>query len=327
MPNLVFIYSIPRSTATGISDWVSDSSGMKLKKTKVGRADDRLCALPNPSTGGLANYISYTPWIDDKTGLQRLDEKGNKLTLQDKMEEKWGKPKGFFSNLLAPRYFKGDTATLSYFQHMSWKLKDGATVLDLDNMDDEMGYYVLLASSKVANSEKEWREHKWPKAQYYIALENESDELKYQKSRKKTQAMAALEDVDMTDTYKRKFVALLGIAQPRASSKMSNAQAHNTLTLYIENSSFLPNSPIDKFMALFTQLKTKHGRDRLEAMYLLKQGVELRIIMDKQETYTYLRSVGPLVIGERYDEAIDFILNPKKATEVDELKKEIQEKF
>lgn len=41
---LVFIRTIPRETATRISDWSSDTSGVKLKKTKVGRAKNFLQA-------------------------------------------------------------------------------------------------------------------------------------------------------------------------------------------------------------------------------------------------------------------------------------------
>ncbi len=41
---LVFIKSIPRQTATGVSEWVSDVSGKRLNKTKIGRAVDKLQA-------------------------------------------------------------------------------------------------------------------------------------------------------------------------------------------------------------------------------------------------------------------------------------------
>jgi len=88
MSKLVFIYSIPRDTATKISDWVNDSSGVKLKKVKVGRCNDRFSAPYNPKVGGLANYISYTPWIDPATGKQVTDENNKGLTLQDQMEQK-----------------------------------------------------------------------------------------------------------------------------------------------------------------------------------------------------------------------------------------------
>jgi len=160
MSKLIFVQSIPRQTASGISDWVSDSSGIKIKKTKIGRSFDRVACLYSPKVGGLANYISYNHHIDPKTGQPTLNEKGQPMLLQEYLETKWNKPAGYFSNEAVSRHFKGDPGTLGYYYQTSWKLQDGTTVLDLDQMDDELGYYVFLASSKVANSEKEWREHK-----------------------------------------------------------------------------------------------------------------------------------------------------------------------
>lgn len=57
----VFIQSIPRETATKVSDWTNDTSGKKLKKTKIGRCRDTIMALYNPKYGGLANGLSYKP--------------------------------------------------------------------------------------------------------------------------------------------------------------------------------------------------------------------------------------------------------------------------
>lgn len=152
---LVFIKSIPRETATKISDWVSDSSGIRIKKTKVGRATDKIMALYSSKHGGLANYISYNYYTDPITGKQVLNEKGEPMLLQEYLEKKWNKPPGYFSNAPAPKYYKGDGSDLGFYYQTSWTLQDGTTVLDMSRMDHEIGYYVMLASSLVANSEKE----------------------------------------------------------------------------------------------------------------------------------------------------------------------------
>jgi len=131
-----------------------------MKKTKVGRSVDFLVALPSQKVGGLANYISYNYVVDPATGLTEKDERGEPILLQTYLEKKWGKPAGFFSNRLVEPNYKGDGRDLGYYYNKSWALQDGTTVLDLNKMDDEIGYYVMLASSKVANSEREWREHK-----------------------------------------------------------------------------------------------------------------------------------------------------------------------
>lgn len=57
----IFIYSVQRETATGIADFVNDSSGKKLKKSKIGSCTDTIQALYNPAIGGLANGLSNKP--------------------------------------------------------------------------------------------------------------------------------------------------------------------------------------------------------------------------------------------------------------------------
>lgn len=42
--SLIFVQSIPRPSALGLNEWTSES-GVKLKKTKVGRTADFLRAL------------------------------------------------------------------------------------------------------------------------------------------------------------------------------------------------------------------------------------------------------------------------------------------
>lgn len=87
MSRKIFVFSIPRESALGISKWTNDV-GTKLNRTKVGKTTDKIVALRDPRVGGLANYISYNPWIDKETGLVKKDVNGKELTLQDYMEEK-----------------------------------------------------------------------------------------------------------------------------------------------------------------------------------------------------------------------------------------------
>jgi hypothetical protein len=324
MSKLVFVMSIPRATTSGISDWVSETSGLKLKKTKVGRSQDILVALPSAKVGGLANYISYNYKIDPATGKAELDKDGNPILLQTYLETKWNKPKDFFSNKLVEANYKGDGRDLGYYYNKSWPLLDGTTVFDLDKMDDEIGYYVLLASSKVANSEREWREHRWPKATHYIALENESDALKYQRAKAKANAVSALAASGMNETTRAKILVLLDISN--STDKLSAEQSFNFLFDYIENASST-NTNLEKFNHYCDLLKSAEGKVRFETMYLLKQAQNLRIVYAKQDIWTWIRESGAtLVIGDKYSEAVDFLLNPKKLDEVEELRNQIKAK-
>lgn len=325
MSKLIFIKSIPRETATKISDWVSDSSGVKIKKTKIGRASDRLMALYSDKVGGLANYISYNYYNDPVTGQPVLNEKKEPMLLQEYLEKKWNKPQGFFSNQAASKHYRGDGSDLGYYYQTSWTLRDGTTVLDMSKMDDELGYYVMLASSKVANSERELKEHKWPKAMWYISIENESNELKYSRNQMMTKAFALLDSSDFTDSLKRKAVSILGIASSRGA--IPNEQVFNFLHEYISSSSFGPGSNIEKLFNITNLLKTKDGKDKFEAMWILKQAQDHRIIWEKQDVWNWIQSNNQtIVIADRYADAVEFIVNPKKASEVEEIIKQIKEK-
>jgi len=326
MSRKIFIQSIPRESAIGLSEWSSDVSGVKLNKTKVGRSNTRIMALHNPRVGGLANYISYTPYTDPTTGIEQKDEQGNTVMLQQHLEKKWGLPKDFLNN----RPYRKDSSLkpedLSYFQTKYWILQDGTTVFDLDNMDDELGYYVFLASQIVANSEREWRAHKWPKAQFYISLENEGENIKYQKNILKGKTLAALHASHMVPSVKRKIVSLLELASTK--SDLTVEQVDNLLFDYIDKSTFTPGSNIDKFTAVVKLLDTAKGKEEFEARYIIKQAIDTKVIYEKQGSYIWVKPDGnTLNVADRLSEMIDFILSPKKSKEVDEIQEQIKSKL
>lgn len=322
MGQIVFITSIPRKSVTGISEFRDPTSGLPLNKNKIGKCTTRIQALYDARVGGLANYISYTPWIDPSTNKPFVED-GKELTLQDKLERKYNKPKGFYNNMPPRTNQKPEEAT--FFQQASWVMQDGTTALDLNTEMGELGYYVALASSKVANSEREWREHKWPRAEFYIAHENESDGIRAEKNKIKSLAFASLHDTAFTPEYKRKVVTLLDLANSKAS--ITQLQVDNLLYDFIDKSGYISGSNIDKFNAVFSLIKTPQGREQLEARYLLAQAIDTRVVFEKQDTYTWVRAKGNIVIGDRYNDAVDYILNPKKQSEVEELTLDIKKKL
>ena len=95
MSKLVFVYSIHlQDSATGLSNFVSPSSGIKLKKRKMGRCTDVISALYSPKVGGLGNYISYTPYVDPKTGITKIGDNGEPVMMQEMLEKKWNRSHG-----------------------------------------------------------------------------------------------------------------------------------------------------------------------------------------------------------------------------------------
>lgn len=320
--NIVFVESLPRKTVTGISDWVMASSGKNVKKTKVGRTKDSIMALYSGKVGGLANYISYREWLDED-GKVKKDANGNTLTLQDKYEKKFNKPAGFFTN--AP-YRKADYGkSPTYFQKKSWKLNDGSTAFDLDTMDGLMGYYVLLDSKFVANSLREYQEHKWPEAKYYISIEHEDETITYNKNERKGKAFAKLYDKVMTDTTKRKLVDILELSS--ATAVLTSEQTHNLLFNYIDKTGYTPGSNLDKFNSITVLLNNAAGRKEFAAKHLLKQALDTRVIYEKQGTYTWIGPDGKVDIGATYQEAIDFLQDPKKESIVESIEEQIKAKL
>ncbi len=317
--------SVPRESATGLHNARNENSGALIGKTKVGsKANTKVMALYSPVKGGLNNYISYTPWIDPETNLPGKNEKGNVIMLQEYLENKYGKEKGFYTNRSVAKDQKPEDAT--YFQSTYWILNDGTTMFDLDNEYDELGYYVMLGSSLVANSEREYKEHKWPRAEFYIAIENESDEIKYKRNELKVKAFATLDSSIFTEGYRRKFAVLLGTSSTKAAKAATIEQINNLLYDYIDRSTNTETSNISKLLSLFNQLKNAPGREVIEARYLLQEALDLRIVYEKQNTYTWVRPTGNIILGERYEDAIDFLTNPKKSSEVDEIRENIKNK-
>jgi hypothetical protein len=315
MGKQVFIKVIPRDTASKIHEVRDNRTGKKLNKTKINdQCKDTLQALWSPTVGGL------------KTGLYKKREYGDQgeiLTLQQWAERKWGLETGFLTNKPWRRGDTMDPQYMTYFQKKSWKLNDGTTILDLDNLDDFCFYHVCLESKYIANSEREWKEHKWPKARYYIALENESDTIKYKKTQRKAKAFAALHDKDLTLPWKRKFVVILEIASDRIT--LTEEQVNNLLYDFIDKSALHDGATnINQFLKLFEALKTKDGREHVGAQYLLKRLDDWRIVIEKAGTYTWLMK--DMQIGYNKKEAIDFLLNPKKQALVDDIIEELNTK-
>lgn len=188
-----------------------------------------------------------------------------------------------------------------------------------------MCYYLTLDSKYFANSGKELRSNKWPHAKYFISLTNEADEYTYEKNRQKIKAFSALGDKSFTYIWKERFLHILNLSS--SLNSLSEEQIENLLYQYISSDNGTSNHNISKFMVLVSLLKTADGKKELEARHLLQQGIDTRIIYEKGDTYTWNRNKGKIVLGDRYEDAITFILNPKKDTLVEELQEEIKAKL
>jgi hypothetical protein len=319
MGTKIVVKSIPRTTVTKVSEFrnlgKSGVKGRKLNKNKIfDHCKDGRRALYSKSIGGL------------KTGLYKIhhtDEQGKEITYQEWAENKWNLPKGFLTNR---PFRKGDSSKhedLSYYQKKVWYFNDGTTILDLDNLDDFCCYHMMLESKYFANSEKEWKGHKWPKAEFYISLTNESAELKYKRNRLKTQAFAKLEDNDFTLPWKRKFTVLLGISRSRTT--LTEEDVVNALYEFIDQNQTQTGqvkSDVQRFIELYNKLEDADGRERLEKHYLLEELMDYNIVSEKASTYKWISKGRE--IGFSLEEAVDFLNHPKKQSQVDDMIAELK---
>lgn len=201
-------------------------------------------------------------------------------------------------------------------------MNDGVTILDLNNFDDAMLYYVALDSKLVANSEKEWRDKKWPNCEFYISHENEEEEIKYGRNKRIGDLIAALSSPKMTTERKQKMVSILELSN--SMTPLSEELSWNTLFNFITTGNEFNLAKAEELIEL---LKTETGRQEFDARFLLRKAIDSRIIFEKGETYTWNRSGGPIILGERYADAINFLMNPKKDGFVEELEKELKGKL
>lgn len=322
----VFVYTVPRKTATKISE-VTNGKNVRLNQTKITRGcRDAFVALPSASKGcrlntGLNEYVDnpYKSGEGLPAGFDSL--KGSeKVKEQHLVEIKFGLPMNYLSdepqNATAA---KNRDYVPSFYQTFKFSLNDGLTVLDTENMNDYLAYRIMLASKKFANSKKELDSGKWPEAIYYIGLEHETEDIKYQKKQRLNSALAKLANSDFDPITQRKMVKVLGLAK----GKLTDQQTYNLLSSFIEE-----NTPgkdnINEFEKMYKLLSTADGREEFEARYFLQELQDKWIVTEYQGTYTW--NAKKMVIGQRKEEAIRFLMNPEKQSEQIELKAQLEAK-
>jgi len=326
----VFIKPIPRDTASKVSEFKNDTSKIKMNKTKIGRNTyDGLQALYNSGTGrlstGLDEYVE-NPYNNEDSNyppeFEKVVKGKDKILRQHLLEIKHQKPINFYSPM-APRKedHKVPEHKMPFFHTFSFKLKDGATVLDLNKPDDEIAYYIALASSKIANSWKDYANYKFPRATHFISLEGEDESLKFERSKQIDKAKGFLTSEDLTEEWVIKFAKYLELSKGTVTYKV----AYNLLSEFIEKSKTGKKDSVEKFIFLYKEFQTAPGKEKITAAALLEDLIYYRIIGVRQGTYTWFNK--NMVIGNRREEAIDFLIDPNKQPEQEELTNELKIKM
>jgi hypothetical protein len=330
----IYLKPTPRTSAVKISELKNLSAengqgtqGKVIKKTKIlPHCSDTITPLYNKNIGGLntgLNVDDDNPFFETTDALPQEFEylrTKKKAILQEILECKHDRPKGFYTNRMPRREDKERT----FFQDFKIQMKDMTNILDTTNPHDELAYYVLKASKYVAGSEVDWKNGKKPEALYYISDEKEEQDKIYKREFIKSKALGLLTTNEITPEMMRKFIKYLRNTDKDSKlpqGNTSNETAFLTLKDYVKDlngaKTFLDAHD------LFT--KSAPGRQRFEAIVLLQQLLEAYIVSNRGETYTWNST--KIVIGNRKEEVIQFLLNPEKGPEVEDLEKELQAKY
>ena len=277
------------------------------------------------NTGGLLDIIDNPYYEMSKeelgAGWEYLSEK-REITRQELLEKKHGRPRGFYTNKFNR---KAPKAERTYMQDLKIPLSDGTTILNTVNADDEIRYWVLQDHPFVAKSLDEYRKHLKPRATHYIAQQDEDVEERIKMAKLRNKAIARLESDDFIDDNKLLVIKALGwnnrqiSLRPRDLYDIINSKLSSSLT-----GDALDN-PIMQFNKTFDLLENKAGREELAARALLQDLLDTRVISNVKETYTW--SSRGVVLGYRKegpDSALEFLLDPTKAPEVDQMTAELK---
>jgi hypothetical protein len=176
----------------------------------------------------------------------------------------------------------------------------------------------------IADSNKMEDRMRKPRAEYYISEKNDSVTEKFSKKQVFNEMIGKLNDKKFTPSYQRKVIKALQLVKGDTASMMDE-QVYLMLNDFLEEGSKTKEENLTKFDEVYSLITTPEGRDRLEAMCLLEDLVNYRLVSENQGTYKWLNK--GYDIGQRKDDAVEFLLNPAKAPERDELEKQLKAKL
>lgn len=328
----IFVYKIPKPSASKITEIINGKNQRRLNQTKVdGRIKERFQPGLSAKTRKLATGLDKevdNPYKGQEIANPNFQFLKNqeKALLQHIIECKFNLVKDSLHNApVDPHKKDKGLAEPSFFQSFVFSCNDGLTVFDLNNLNDLLAYYVMLESKRFANSKTEYESGKFPYADYYLASVDEGDIEKYSKKQNKDKAKAELAMGKVADTAtQKKFIKLL--MPSIGKGRLTDEQAYNTLSDAIDSNERFKDGEdfISKYNKLVNLLKDAPGKSRFNALVVLQEGLNTYSLSEKAGTYYWLAK--DTNIGTSKEKAIEFILDPNKADLVEELMEEIAAK-
>ena len=180
----------------------------------------------------VANPYNNEDWYRD--GWERLLKDKKKIRLQELLEYKHNKPKGYYTNRVNSIRSSFDMDdSVPHYQRSEQRidLRDGTTYLDLNNPLHEVWYYMLRAHNEVSNSFAELGFNN--DATHYIVDENEKIVMESKSLRRKNKFGRRLEEVfEMPDGTIQEFCKTLQIK----ATSLTKEEAYKEIANYVERS-------------------------------------------------------------------------------------------
>jgi hypothetical protein len=204
---------------------------------------------------------------------------------------------------------------LSFFQkpdsHIN--LKDGVTILNLDNPRDEVLYYSCLVHRNIANSYAELQNN--PHATHYIVDEQQKQAREADSKRKYNRAGTILEElINLPDGTIQDFCKVLGIDRKNMSKESAYAELEDYYRRTEEN--------FQEFNYTYDTWKDMGTRPRFRAQVELYNYLTAGIITTRNNKY-YWNQPDPESSRRipwewpSKDKAIEFLLAPEYQAEVE----------
>lgn len=250
-------------------------------------------------------------------------EKKEKISKQEYFEIKMNKPAGFLTSESRPLFENKVGKGLTYLQRFTKSFYE-TTVLDLDNVEDELTYWLLLQShpDKCANSEAELT----PFTRIYISQVNE-DDIKI--SKKNDIIEDAIYKVvklknEQSESVIRKFATILEIIK----GDLAFEKVKNSISDYVKLQNSKQFERIEKFNKLYAQTQDAKGMEIFEAKFLLQYAINNRVISDYQGKYIWASKKGSNLelLGRNYQEALNWLLDIDNRNYREELEDELKAK-
>lgn len=264
--------------------------------------------------------------LPDKIGSEwrssKIEEK-EKISKQEYFEIKMNKPAGFLTSESRPLFENKVGKGLTYLQRFTKSFYD-TTILDLDNTEDELTYWLLLQShpDKCANSEAE----QTPFTRIYISQVNE-DEVKISKKNDIIEdavyKWVKMRNEESESTIK-KFALILGLAKGDVNLEKIKVSISDFINL--KNAKQFER--IETFNKLNALLKDAKGIEIFESKWLLQYAINNRVISDYQGKYIWSSKKGSNLelLGRNYQEALAWLLDIDNRNYREELEQELKAK-